>query len=120
MGCAMASSSQTQKRKALHTLKKLQTRDLFQPLPRGRGLLTNQSALVGEISREKQAPSSGTAGAVSCPSWATHTAAGKFHVADLLREYAGINPETIEKGSPNLSLLSPFTMPDKSQVSRLP
>jgi len=41
--------------------------------------------------------------------------AGKFHVSQLLNEY-GVNPASIESGSPNLTLTSPFVRPDDKQV----
>ncbi|KAF5829926.1 peptidase family S49-domain-containing protein [Dunaliella salina] len=40
---------------------------------------------------------------------------GKFHVAQLLEGY-GVNPASIESGSPNLNLTSPFVKPSEKQV----
>mmetsp|Transcript_15615 Transcript_15615/g.41157 ORF Transcript_15615/g.41157 Transcript_15615/m.41157 type:complete len:828 (+) Transcript_15615:104-2587(+) len=40
---------------------------------------------------------------------------GKFHVAQLLEGY-GVNPASIESGSPNLTLTSPFAKPSDKQV----
>mmetsp|Transcript_34336 Transcript_34336/g.86829 ORF Transcript_34336/g.86829 Transcript_34336/m.86829 type:complete len:813 (-) Transcript_34336:265-2703(-) len=43
---------------------------------------------------------------------------GKFNVRALLEDY-GVNPASLEAGSPNLDLLSPFTHPNEQQVATI-